>query len=67
MSKVPTFDDLINIFSTDKFLGNSFISEISNFEHLIDRGISLIIVCGFTSSVSKARAIVKVLKIEPSS
>ena len=43
------------------------MSEISKFEHLIDLGISLIIVVGVTKLFSKAIAIVKVLKIDPNS
>ena len=39
--------------STDKFLGKSLISEISCLEHLIERGIFLIIVCGVTILFSK--------------
>ena len=67
ISNVPIFDDLINISSTDKFFGNSLISAILCFEHFIDLGIFLIIVSGFTRSFSKAKAMVKVLKIEPNS
>ena len=67
ISKVPIFDDLINISSTDKLLGNFFMSEISYFEHLIDFVILFTIVFGLTRLLSKASATVKVLKIEPSS
>ncbi len=61
------FDDLIKISSTDKFFGNSLISEISCLEHFIERGIFLITVSGSTILLSNARATVKVLNIEPSS
>ena len=61
------FEDLTKISSTDKSFGNSFISEIVCLEHLIDLGIFLRIDCGFTKSLSNAIAIVKVLKIDPSS
>ena len=63
----PTFEDLTKIFSTDKFFGCSFISEISWMEHLKLLGMFLIIVLGVTKLFSKAKATVKVLKIEPSS
>ena len=53
--------------ATDKLLGNSFMSEISYFEHLIDFVILFTIVFGLTRLFSKASATVKVLKIEPSS
>ena len=43
------------------------MSEILCFEHLTDFGISFIIVSGVTKLLSKAKAIVKVLKIDPSS
>ena len=62
-NKVPTFEDLIKISSTLKFFGNSLISEMLYFEHLIDLGIFSIIVSGFTKSFSKAIATVKVLKL----
>ena len=61
------FDDLIKISSTDKLFGNSLISEISCLEHLTVRGIFSMTVSGSTRLLSKARATVKVLKIEPSS
>ena len=64
---MPIFEDLIKISSTDKFFGNSLISEISCLEHFTVRGIFLIIVFGSTRLFSYARAIVKVLKIEPNS
>ena len=35
INNVPTLDDLINISSTDRSLGNFFISDISYLEHLI--------------------------------
>ena len=63
----PTFDDLIKISSTDKFFGCSLISVISCIEHLIFLGIFFIIVSVSTNLCYKAKAIVKVLKIEPSS
>ena len=40
------------------------MSEILCFEHLTDFGISFIIVSGVTKLLSKAKAIVKVLKID---
>ena len=61
------FEERTKISSTDKFFGNFFISEISCLEHFIDSSIFLITVLGFTMLLSMARAIVKVLKIEPSS
>ena len=64
---VPTLEDLINISSTDRFFGNSFMSEILYLEHLIDLGIFEITVSAETKLFSRASAIVKVLKIEPSS
>ena len=67
INKVPIFEDLIKISSTDKFFGKSLISDISYFEHLTDRGIFFSTVCGFTKLLSKANATVKVLKIDPSS
>ena len=60
-------DDLIRISSTDKSFGNFLLSEISCLEHLILRGIFFIMVFDFTRLFSKAKAIVKVLNIEPSS
>ena len=65
--KVPILDDLINISSTDKFLGNCLMSEISWTEHFIFLGIFWIIVLGETKFLSKAKATVKVLKIDPNS
>ena len=35
--KVPTLDDLIKISSTERFFGNSFISDILCLEHFIER------------------------------
>ena len=67
INNVPTLDDLIKISSTDKSFGNSLISEILCLEHLIDFGIFLIIVFGSTRLFFYSKAIVKVLKIDPSS
>ena len=64
INNVPIFDDLTKISSTDKFFGKSLISEMLYLEHLIDFGIFLINVSGLTMSLSKAKAIVKVLKME---
>ena len=63
--KVPIFDDRIKISSTDKSFGNCLISDILCLEQFIERGISLITVCGVTILFSSAKAIVKVLKIDP--
>ena len=63
--KVPILEDLIKISSTDKSLGNFFISEISWIEHFIFLGMFSIIVSDFTMFFSRAKAIVKVLKIDP--
>ena len=65
--KEPTLEDLTKISSTDKFSGCSFISEILWIEHLTLLGIFSITVSGSTKLFSKARAIVKVLKMEPNS
>ena len=67
INNVPTLDDLINISSTERFLGNSLTSEILNLEQFIDLGIFFKIVFGVTRSFSNAIAIVKVLKIDPNS
>ena len=67
INRVPMFEDLIKISSTDKSFGNSLISEILWLEQFIDLGIFGIIVCGLTILLSKANATVKVLNIEPSS
>ena len=49
------------------FLEILLYQKFHDLEHFIERGIFLIIVFGVTRLFSKANAIVKVLKIEPSS
>ena len=44
INNVPTFEDLTNICSTVKSLGNSLMSDILCLEHFTDFGIFLIIV-----------------------
>ena len=67
MSRDPTFDDSIRIFSTDNFSGNLWISEIVCTEHFTFGLIPVIIVSLSTIPSSIAKAVVKVLKTDPSS